>query len=228
MIRDIYTLSNGLWVTIFVYGTLTAIFIIGNQVLDDSYGNHFLIGIRAGCLALMISLVIFLPKLYTSYLYPWIFMLVFTSATFSSISAISFVNDVFTYVVVLEVMYLNLMISYMSGLPFGHIVISSVFTSIGWISIILKSYQNKYHIETVILIFVFIVINLAVSYMKEHYDRKTYNLNKLALREIENTDKLLTQMMPPQAIKNFQDEVNTTDKYSDITILYANICGFTQ
>lgn len=34
-------------------------------------------------------------------------------------------------------------------------------------------------------------------------------------------------MIPPQVLRNLQNDVTTTDRYYDVTILYADICGFT-
>ena len=64
--------------------------------------------------------------------------------------------------------------------------------------------------------------------MREKQDRKTYNLNKLADKEIRNTDKLLNQMMPPSVVRNWQNDIVKTDKYTDVTIIFADIVGFTN
>jgi class 3 adenylate cyclase len=77
-------------------------------------------------------------------------------------------------------------------------------------------------------VLVFMLINGAASWTREAYDRRAYNLNKLAEREISNTDKLLKQMMPSHVVKNLKRDIALTDKYYEVTILFSDIVGFTN
>lgn len=35
-------------------------------------------------------------------------------------------------------------------------------------------------------------------------------------------------MIPPQVLRNLHNDITTTDRYNDVTIIYADICGFTS
>jgi class 3 adenylate cyclase len=53
-------------------------------------------------------------------------------------------------------------------------------------------------------------------------------LKRLADQEINKNYELLSQMMPPKALENLQEGVQVIDRVSQVTVMYADIVGFTQ
>ena len=74
---------------------------------------------------------------------------------------------------------------------------------------------------------VFNIINASAIYTIETHLRMYFNLRGIAEKEIDKTDKLLTQMMPPHVLENMRQDKAITDKLIGVTLLYADIVGFT-
>lgn len=226
--RDLRGLKLGLIMTIFIYSALTIIFILGYHFLSY-HGTPFFISFRIYFILLMVIQVIYLKRSYKNMLFPWGVMMIYMITSFIVVLQICVLSDLFIYVIVLEVMYTNVVVSHISALPFGHILMATLFMFAHWLCVAFGEAQNAgQRIEATFFLFTFMMLNLIASYMREHKDRKTYNLNKLAKRQIENTEKLLNQMMPPQVVRNLKNDIATTDRYPKMTILFADICGFTS
>ena len=50
----------------------------------------------------------------------------------------------------------------------------------------------------------------------------------MATKEIKQTEKLLVQLMPAHVLENLQNDVSETDRLKNMTILFADIVGFTN
>lgn len=50
----------------------------------------------------------------------------------------------------------------------------------------------------------------------------------MATDEIKKTDSLIEQMMPKHVYDNIKEEKSVTDKLTNVTMLYADIVGFTN
>lgn len=57
--------------------------------------------------------------------------------------------------------------------------------------------------------------------------RTSYLLISAGKSEIEKTEKLLKNMMPPHVYQNLKEEKNITELIKDVTLIYADIVGFT-
>ena len=55
-------------------------------------------------------------------------------------------------------------------------------------------------IETTFFLIVFILINAFASFSRETSERNEFNLKVLAEQEIDRTEKLLNQLMPPYVL----------------------------
>lgn len=73
----------------------------------------------------------------------------------------------------------------------------------------------------------FFIINVTSVYCHEENLRMHMNLQRLSEKEIEKTEKLLTQMMPPNVLENLKEGRPATDRIFQVTLLYADIVGFT-
>ena len=221
--KEVKNLALGLWMTIVIYAVLTVIFGLSLKTFNAQFA------LRLICLGLMLGLVVSLKKTYQHSTFPWVVMVIYIITSSSSILSLFSVEGKFLYVVVLEVMYTNVVINHISCLPFGQVLIASIINFTHWVTVTLVQGENMGEtLEATFFILVFVVINGGTSYLREDRERKVYNLNLLAQREILNTEKLLNQMMPPQVVQNLKNDITTTDKYDNVTMIFADICGFTQ
>lgn len=156
-------------------------------------------------------------------------MMIYINQSFISAISLVTLNDDFLYIVVVEFMFINVVINHISGLLFGFILISSVVNFTFWLCFVMLNPHNMgKSLEATFFIIAFTVLNLFASYTMEDQARHIYNLHKYTQRDIKNTEKLLHQMIPPQVVRNLQQDIATTDRYFDVTIIYADIAGFTS
>lgn len=138
----------------------------------------------------------------------------------------NFIKVELNYVLVLECMYMNVTVNHISGLLFGYILIVAIPELIMWM-LLVNSRQINFFDEAFFIIF-FIIINTAASWAREYYDRETYNLKIKAKAAIKRVDKLLIQMIPDHVYDRLLEGNTILDILDNITILYADICGFTS
>jgi class 3 adenylate cyclase len=218
----------GLLMAVGIYSFLIAVFIIGFS-LSDSHGSAFLITLRGLCILSMSAIVFTLKDWYGHFSFPWAMTGVYVVTSLSAVLTVYTIDQKFVYIVVLEVMYTNVVVNHISSLPFGYIFIANICIVMSWLIVFFNAaVPFAVALESTFFLVAYMLINGAASFSREHQDRITYNLNKLSEREIHNTKKLLNQMMPAHVIKNLEEGVTTTDRYVDITMLFADIVGFTN
>jgi class 3 adenylate cyclase len=127
---------------------------------------------------------------------------------------------------ILELMYNNIIMNHIGGLPFKRILLMTIISLGVWILFNINHYNSEF-IEDTIFLTSFMIFNLSASYMKEYHAKNIYDLHHQAKEEISKTEKLLKQMMPKPVYRNLEKGITTTDHYHDVTITYADICGFT-
>ena len=121
------------------------------------------------------------------------------------------------------------MVNHLNGMLFGNILSCLVFDMITFLSLIhLSSHSVLAKLSSVFFVTLFYTFEAMLVLFIEVQERKRFNMNKYANREIKNTEKLLTQMIPSQVLRNLHHDITTTDRYFDVTIIYADICGFTS
>jgi Adenylate cyclase, family 3 (some proteins contain HAMP domain) len=52
-------------------------------------------------------------------------------------------------------------------------------------------------------------------------------LKQAASKDVEKTEELLSQMLPQHVLINLEEENSVTDRLSNVTLMYADIVGFT-
>lgn len=77
------------------------------------------------------------------------------------------------------------------------------------------------------LIFCFIVILYSI-YNRESNLRYYSTVTVAAEKELKKTEELLTQMMPKHVFEILKEQNSVTESISNVSILYADIVGFTQ
>ena len=71
------------------------------------------------------------------------------------------------------------------------------------------------------------VISLIAVYHKEIKMRVYARLKTKGKIELKKIEELLTQMVPPHAYEHLKQENSVVDKFLQVTLLYADIVGFT-
>ena len=114
-----------------------------------------------------------------------------------------------------------------SGLFFSQIFVPAVLVSLYWF--IMLIYQAPTNEVSVLLpsSFYFIAIQVFTLYSWEKYIRTQHNISYMTNKELDKTESLLTQMIPKHVYDHLKDENTVTDYFFQVTIIYADIVGFT-
>ena len=76
----------------------------------------------------------------------------------------------------------------------------------------------------------FLLFNILLIYTAYHFEHKqkiSSVLRSAASKELDKTEQLLMQMMPRHVLRNLEEEKSVIDRLSNVTLLYADIVGFT-
>ncbi|OMJ95498.1 hypothetical protein SteCoe_1094 [Stentor coeruleus] len=164
-----------------------------------------------------------LKKYYKSKVFAYVLAGVF-SIEYVGFFISSFFDKPFVVNYILFFDFRFLLINYCTGIFFGKTLVFNVIVVILWMLIIGFYDANYRNFGSTI---VFIIVVLASKYIQESRLRINSIIKQAAGKDVEKTEELLTQMMPPNALKNLQDENPTTDRLSYVTLMYADIVGFT-
>ena len=194
---------------------------------DDYTNTSMIIGRSIEVALLIIAAFIFRYIYKKSNYYPLInliFILIYVVAlsymfNFSSIPA-DFIG--------LEILYIILIIchSTLSKILEKIVIIISIF--IPWIILATINANMSIHLTNALLAAAFFLINLKALYSQEQNDRMNFNLEILSNKEIKENEDLLVQLIPPHVLENLKDDVVVTDKLHSVTLIYADIVGFTD
>lgn len=99
-----------------------------------------------------------------------------------------------------------------------------------YIAYVLFAAINQYNTfpEQIISISIFFALLLYSSYYREKNLRYYSDITKAAYRELKKTEELLTHMMPKHVFETLKEQNSVTENIRNVTILYADIVGFTQ
>jgi phospholipid-transporting ATPase len=215
----------GLVISIIVYSILTTNHIITYKLSGD-YGVLIQVIMRGTMILGIVVLSIVLRKIYKHYTFPWGVMMIFIAIDFIITTSLYTLSDFLNHSIILEKMYTNIIISYLSGLSFGHTLIASIFQFMNYIVILaIQRKDFKSSLEKSCFLLGFILLNLAFSYTKESRERHSYNVNISARKEIHNTEKLLYQIIPPYAARNLKSDFMIREQIYETSILNADIPG---
>ncbi|OMJ80922.1 hypothetical protein SteCoe_18733 [Stentor coeruleus] len=210
-----------------IYCIISLLF-IGTFIMQSEQKYGIVLTARVICLFLIIHNVIKFKANFTSSLHPWYIMCMMSLISFVSSVSILIVDENIFSALILEKMYIFTLTSHMSGLLFGHILGAFFMDLLTFVVIIKFSpYILSLKLSLSFKLLIFYTLELFCSLFLEMQERKRYNINKFAYREIKSTEKLLNQLIPSQVLKNLHHDICTTDRYFDVTVIYADICGFT-
>lgn len=171
----------------------------------------------------------YIKRVYTSPTYSWWVLVLFLLLILVISMSAQLHSEITIYVAILEMVYIVVIINHLSGLLFGFIIILSVASCLAWtVNIYSSELSVEIIVQTSLFLYCFASINCYASYINEKHSRETYNLQLRADSSIQKTEKLLKHMLPEHVLQNLQQGITETDKHAEVTILYADISGFTQ
>ena len=110
-----------------------------------------------------------------------------------------------------------------------------MFTSLFWsitlvavIQVVIALTKNQMDSQTIISSIGFLVTLLFTLYSRERKLRIFSRIKEAAEKELARTDDLLHKMMPKNVVETLKEQNHVTEEINDVTILYADIAGFTQ
>lgn len=127
-----------------------------------------------------------------------------------------------------EIVYTGLILSQISSVPFILFALIVLLMFLIWLSLTIKYDKIA---DSSLFFFVFILFNLLYirsRFMQERINRKNFNLKIVAKKETKETNALLKKLIPKHVVKALGTGQALTDRLRDVTILYADIVGFTK
>ena len=122
----------------------------------------------------------------------------------------------------LRICFQALLLTQCSALLFKHLSICTLLVFLSWLA-----YTVSFPSSEACVSFLFILVSLITVYHKEIKMRVYFILESTGKKELTKIDRLLTQMVPAHAYEHLKQECSVIDKFSQVTLLYADIVGFT-
>ncbi|CAG9335532.1 unnamed protein product [Blepharisma stoltei] len=210
-----------------INSSILLFFCILEYFLLSDYSQKENILCRSVIVATLLVLFLGYKKIYIRRIYPIVLMAILFTMVLNTLFYIT--NDTKRPVdlIALEIMYIILILNFTGALNIALIIWSSLGIFIPWVTIAFFNSDPSLNIANALLVLGFSIINTSAAYGREKNLRTYFNMQKLAEKEIEKTDKLLTQMMPPHVVENMKQGKAITDRLFRVTLLFADIVGFT-
>lgn len=130
-----------------------------------------------------------------------------------------------------ELIYIDFLLhalqaAHCSQLFFKHFIMISICLFVCFI-IFTAVTQIEGFAERVYGLIAFLLVLLYSVYLREKTLRFYSNITKAANRELKKINELLTEMMPKHVFEKLREQDTVTENINDVTILYADIVGFT-
>lgn len=123
------------------------------------------------------------------------------------------------------VSFLQILINFASSLLFRPSLIASILVTAPHLTILRLC--DRESIQSAVFCLLFTLQCCTLRYFTEQSQRRHYATDQLAKREIAKTEQLLTHMIPFHAIENLKLGIFQADKIANVSILFADISGFT-
>lgn len=229
--RTKYMKKNKRSIRIYLWGAFTILFLttivhLAAYLFTESQIQAQIIISKLFLLILLSGVLINYRKLYKRALFSWILLFVFFLLCVLNVISMYRSSEILLSFIALEVLFELELIGHICFLPFGNVLVSTLVLMVP--TIILIAFRLGSSSTRILIPFViYNLINASVAFYKEKQARTTFNLHKLMKREIERTKALLNQLIPPHVVRNLMEDHATTDKFNHVTIIFADICGFT-
>jgi len=207
--------------------SLLLLFSILEYVLLDNYAGIAQIITRAIMTILVAVLMGFMSKIYKT---NWYLALTSALSIFQAVVALMNLIEDSEMEVTLsssEIIFALLFLSHSTGLFFIRVVPISVLILALWLGIAVDDATGVSYIVPSLYIAFVILVNCFAVYYRESNMRTFANLKLIVDKENEKTEKLLSYMMPAHVYENLKEDRAVTDKLPSVSLLFADICGFT-
>ena len=124
------------------------------------------------------------------------------------------------------VSFLQILINFASSLLFRSSLIASILVTAPHLNILRLCDRDS--IQSAVFCLLFTLQCCTLRYFTEQSQRRHHTIDQLAKREIAKTEQLLTHMIPFHAIENLKLGIFEADKIANVSILFADISGFTS
>jgi phospholipid-transporting ATPase len=222
-----YPVMVSLIVGVTTYGILLLISAL-QYAFTSTYLNCSVVIVRAFVFVGYIILTIAFKKIFVYKIYSFfIKFLILIGLTITMLNLVY--SNLEADFIGLEIMYILILSFHVTHSKIVRTLILILVLIIPW-TILAVIYSNDLilHITDVLLVAGLGFINLKTIYSQEKSERKKFNLNILAKKEIKTSGALLSQMMPPHVLKNLEKGKAFTDRLINVTMIFADIVGFTD
>ncbi|CAG9312035.1 unnamed protein product [Blepharisma stoltei] len=187
-----------------------------------------LISLKIVILLSLIGVLAKYRKLHIKIFFSWILFAGFLSL--GILNVVTFYNSPKNccILITLEILFELQLIGTACFLPFANLLFSTLLLTIPTILIISINFEKEEALETIFPFIFYCLLNMLALHNKEKQSRITFNLHKLMKSEISKTKRLLNQLIPPHAVRNMMNDLATTDRFNEVTMIFADICGFTD
>ena len=122
--------------------------------------------------------------------------------------------------------YHLLILTHCSVLFLKHIVTTAlILYTITLVYMLQSEYSNLIDIA---ITTTFVLVTIVTSYFREKSFRKFSTTKTILEKKLETIDSLLKRMLPSHVYEHLKEENVVTDRYTEMTMLYADIVGFTS
>ena len=212
--------------------TIVRLLVMSLRIVElyyDVNGTHkeHVIAYAVLSLTTLIS-ALFIRKFLYQRLFPYILQLMYAINVILILFDVIYESEYEINLMALEVMYCLLQLAHCSGFFFREVVFGCMIMVAEWLIAMPWSRDMVKHGGCLLFIVGFACINVYAQYTHEKKIRLYENMTRYANKEIENTDQLLSQMLPKHVLMKLKEDGDTTDTLPNVTVLFADIVGFTN
>jgi magnesium-transporting ATPase (P-type)/class 3 adenylate cyclase len=204
-----------------ICNTLLIVLNIIKLALDESQDFEGVIKLVLE-LAVVIVLMHFLEKHYKKLWFCWTMVIVFIIGAVFRFSR----EDLHHELIFIKYIYHMLQAAHCSHLLFKNLKSITCFAVLAQVIFASVTRHSNWILQILASLTFFIILLFSV-YTRENKLRVFTTLKKAALKKIDKSEALLAEMMPKNAYENMRDYISVTESISQVTLLYADIVGFT-
>ncbi|CAG9328261.1 unnamed protein product [Blepharisma stoltei] len=185
-----------------------------------------------GIVALSSDIILFafmiylLRKYHHKRCFAWVLEFAYVLALVMSLIGTYSKGEIYTNLEVIYIMHWILLMTHCSDL-FFHWNFIICLISVSPCVVMLYIEMNSFDRIFILVIITFIAVLYFTLFHREKTMRKSHLLITAGKKEIEKTEQLLKNMMPPHIYQNLRNENNAAEVIKDVTLIYADIVGFT-
>ena len=141
-------------------------------------------------------------QLYQQLYYPWIMVIILSLISFLCLFDLMFDGEVTLYFITILIMYNILLINLVGGAFVSHMMILSVTCILLWIALVVAFTDEPFTVmENLIFLIAVMFLNGFTFYKREYHQRDICNLERIANKEIKDTENLVSNLLPPHVYR---------------------------